>query len=1012
MGLIPCGWAESPVPLTLLDQVRNLPPKTAAKELPFHVQGIVSYCDPEWNVLFIQDKSAPIFIEYTPSKDSIPLQRGQLVDVEGTTTNGSVHCNLKARQLHVLETKPMPPALQLGEAQVLNDDYEGRWVRMSGWVATLGVLGNRITLELVVQPGIIVSVVIPGLGLADAENFRGCLVEVPGVIALKLARRKATGKYLLFANAASEVRKLRFLPVVSVGELMNRKNQPSATEPLMVSGRMEGTNTNSLVLADEAYSIRVELSQPRNFPLRVPVTVFGYPTYEDQVLVLTKAVVKEAVQERLQSQPSMPAGPNAKLPELTRVTQVRSLSSREASQGYPVRVVGTVTYSDPKNFEQYIQDDSAGIYINLNRNDILLASGQKVEITGFSGPGDYAPVIHATEVRVLGEGSLPEPRVSTFPMMLTGVEDSQWISLQGVIRGQIVVNNVPFLLMATGDALVKLRLPDAGKPSAIAKCIDAAVEVHGVCKTIVNERRRLEGVELHVPDWTQIEIKESPPDDPFKLTTHPINELSQFHSGNSGLHRTRLQGLVTLRQPNGSFFLEDDSGGIRVEPRDPLPDQLTNQCVEVVGFPATVDGLPVLQEAMYRPLNELKSLAPKELMAESPLNEELHAALVWMDCRVLDHFESRRDERLTVQLGSSVVDAFLQKTSEEARLGKIPIGSVLRLTGVYLARLDEARKVQSFQMLLRSPGDVTVLSRPAWWTSSHVYWVLGGGFGVLLMAVAWIGLLHTQVNQRTHELRAEIEERKRLEVQLRQAQKMEAIGQLAGGVAHDFNNILLAILLHLGLLQDSSDLPVDLRLSLQELEKEANRAATLTRQLLLFGRRQVMIVKPLVLNEVVSNLLQMLRRLLGEHIQLTFRCECSGHRIEADAGMMEQVVVNLCVNARDAMPKGGNLTIHCKGVVFDADAARHNPEARPGQFVCLSVTDTGVGMDEQTLKRVFEPFFTTKGVGKGTGLGLATVYGIVKQHDGWVEVESVLGQGTTFRVLLPATLSKKDLQVS
>lgn len=248
----------------------------------------------------------------------------------------------------------------------------------------------------------------------------------------------------------------------------------------------------------------------------------------------------------------------------------------------------------------------------------------------------------------------------------------------------------------------------------------------------------------------------------------------------------------------------------------------------------------------------------------------------------------------------------------------------------------------------------------------------------------------------------DVTERKRLEAQLRQAQKMEGIGQLAGGIAHDFNNILTAILMNLNLLQTRTDLDADLVQCLTELESQANRAAALTRQLLLFSRRSVMQVQALDLNEVVENLLKMLRRLIGEHIVLNWNGKSLLPKVLADSGMLEQVVLNLAVNARDAMPAGGRLTIATDSVELTAAQAQSNPEARPGRFVHLSISDSGSGMDEAVLKRLFEPFFTTKEAGKGTGLGLATVYGIVKQHQGWITVESKVEQGSVFRVFLPA----------
>ena len=241
---------------------------------------------------------------------------------------------------------------------------------------------------------------------------------------------------------------------------------------------------------------------------------------------------------------------------------------------------------------------------------------------------------------------------------------------------------------------------------------------------------------------------------------------------------------------------------------------------------------------------------------------------------------------------------------------------------------------------------------------------------------------------------------RRLEEQLRQSQKMEAIGQLAGGVAHDFNNILTVIHGHGSLLM-MSDLDDTAARSAQQITQAAERAAGLTRQLLTFSRRQLIQPKKLDMNKIVGNMTDMLGRLLGEDVSLQLNYSKSPATVEADAGMMEQVLLNLAVNARDAMPRGGRLGVRISIVDVNGEHVQHHPEARIGTFVCVSKSDTGCGIAQENLPRIFEPFFTTKEVGKGTGLGLATVYGIIKQHQGWIEVESVVGKGTTFRFYIP-----------
>ena len=241
---------------------------------------------------------------------------------------------------------------------------------------------------------------------------------------------------------------------------------------------------------------------------------------------------------------------------------------------------------------------------------------------------------------------------------------------------------------------------------------------------------------------------------------------------------------------------------------------------------------------------------------------------------------------------------------------------------------------------------------------------------------------------------------RQLEEQLRQSQKMEAIGQLAGGVAHDFNNILTVIQGHASLLM-AANLSESAGKSADQIVQASERAARLTRQLLTFSRRQLIQPRQLDLNKVVGNMTNMLGRLLGEDVSLQLNYCQSPPMVEADAGMMEQVLLNLAVNARDAMPKGGQLAIRIAVADVAETLGRGHSEARAGRFVCLSVTDNGMGITPENLRRIFEPFFTTKEIGKGTGLGLATAYGIVKQHQGWIEVDSQVDKGTTFRIYLP-----------
>ena len=319
----------------------------------------------------------------------------------------------------------------------------------------------------------------------------------------------------------------------------------------------------------------------------------------------------------------------------------------------------------------------------------------------------------------------------------------------------------------------------------------------------------------------------------------------------------------------------------------------------------------------------------------------------------------------------------------------------LGLTLLLLVRSKKARNMQ----LVRMASTIGAVMVGLLTLSEYVFHTdLQTDQIVLFVALVWV--LAFVIDRSQAEKVVAQDTLARSEKLLQQSQKMEAIGRLAGGVAHDFNNLLAVITGYSDLLLESLAEPD--RRKVEQIKQAANSAASLTRQLLMFSRQQV--VQPMILdiNQTVGNIDKMLRRLIKENIEFTVVLDRYLDRVKADPGQIEQIVLNLVVNARDAMPNGGKLRIQTKNVRLEKDSPQAEAGVSQGRFILLEVTDTGTGMDQQTQARIFEPFFTTKAVGKGTGLGLATVYGIVQQSNGHIEVQSTLGHGSSFRIYLPA----------
>jgi PAS domain S-box-containing protein len=335
------------------------------------------------------------------------------------------------------------------------------------------------------------------------------------------------------------------------------------------------------------------------------------------------------------------------------------------------------------------------------------------------------------------------------------------------------------------------------------------------------------------------------------------------------------------------------------------------------------------------------------------------------------------------------------------------LADVQRMGGrrAFLAQVIQDGKFAELERLmdsLQSPHPVSLTHRwETWWRCKDG--------SLKCIEDHWIAVYDGDRLVATEGVLRNVTERKRLEAQVQQAQKMEAVGQLAGGVAHDFNNILQSILGFTDILLADTPPATQHHGDLLEIRKSAERAAGLTRQLLAFSRRQMIMPTVLDLNSLVSNMHKMLHRLIGEDIQLVTELAADLPRVKADAGQIEQVILNLVLNARDAMPQGGRMTLTTASVALTTEDVHFLSEGRMGQFVRLTLSDTGTGIAPDLLPHIFEPFFSTKGPGQGTGLGLSVIYGIAQQHNGWVNVYSQLGHGTAFKLYLPAYAGAEDL---
>jgi PAS domain S-box-containing protein len=830
-----------------------------------------------------------------------------------------------------------------------------------------------------------------------------------------------------------------------------------------------------------------------------------------------------------------PRAQKSDLPLLTQVEQIRNLSLDEANRGYRVRVRAVVTYYDlernPAETDLFIQDSTAGIWVDLGSAKPEVHPGQLVEVEGFSEAPDFAPQIAKPQIRVLGEAPLPEAKQVTFNRMASTKEDSQWVEVGGIVHAARKQEDALFLDVAVDTERVIVKIPHflGALPTFL---VDAEVRVRGVCGTIFNQKNQMIGVILYSASLSQVHIVEQALTDPFSVAIRPIASLLRFNPLGASRHLVRVKGTVTLQQPGRSLFIRDGNYGLYVHTAETTPVR-AGDLVEVVGFPAVGEYSAVLQDAVFRRTGEGPLPQPNAVTATQALDGSHDADYVSIEARLLEGALGAGRHTLNMKAGNTVFQAELEDAQSRNHLETLAPGSLFKLTGICVVGTDENHNPRDFRIFMRSLDDIAVVQLPSWWTIGHLGMLIAVLAGMVFAFVIWTTALKQQVREKTEAIREGLERetqareryeelfenasdmvftcdqqgrllalnkagrrmigigpgeelkmslaeilapeygaltrqvlqqasqegqetheveivgsgkvrlrvelaarliqrdgypveiegigrditrRRKLEEQLRQAQKMEAVGRLAGGVAHDFNNLLTVISgcgeLALGHLD-----PADPKYRhVADVLKAADRAASLTRQLLAFSRKQVLQPQVLDLNITLASVASMLRRVIREDVELKIVPGEGLGRVKADPGEIERAILNLAVNARDAMPQGGKLTLRTENVSLDESYAGAHYPIPAGQYVLLSVSDTGSGMDAETQRHIFEPFFTTKEIGKGTGLGLAAVHGIVSQSRGHISVYSEPGKGTCFKIyfprLDPVTKPSQDSQVN
>ena len=793
-------------------------------------------------------------------------------------------------------------------------------------------------------------------------------------------------------------------------------------------------------LVVRVYFLRPSLSQPelvvgarvrvRGVPA-VPVTATtqtpGYQFYVStpndlEVLEPARASQKGKAQPGL-SAPGTTTGRaagfssrhNANLPLLTQARQVLELGRKEASRGYPIRIRAVVTYMDSDWRALFVQDSSAGIYVDLRKNPTVTKRGQWVEIEGSSGSGEFAPLIDDPQVRVLGAAPMPAGRRASIDDLASGRLDSQWVEVEGLVRFATEASGYLVLDLAVNGGRLKTMILEFDEDHP-GRWVDTTVRVRGVVGGKFNRKNQLIGVQLLVPGMQDLQVLKESPAAPFDLPVQPIESLFRYSSEETSNHRVRVQAVVTMQRAGKALYVRDDTGELQIDTWQRTPVE-PGQLVDVIGFPGVIESSPVLQDANFRMLGERGAPpSPVTITAEQALKGKHDAALVQIEGRLLNHSLTQGEQILILQDEKVGFSAQLNVDGGQPALADLPVGSRLRLMGICAVQNSTEGRPLSFRILLHSAADVLVLQRPSWWTLSRLLAAASTLAGLMLLVLIWVVVLRRRVKRQTDVIQQQVIHLGRTNQDLQRAidnaNNMAAAARSANQskseflatVSHEIRTPINGIIgmTHLAL---QTPLAPEQREYIETVRGSADSLLNVINDILDFSkieaRKLDLTPATFSLRHCLDETLKSLAvRAHEKRIEL-ISCVAPGtpNILTGDAGRLRQVLVNLIGNAIKFTTEG-QVVVN----VGLADTLQFTTDFSAGAASTVtlhfSVRDTGIGIPAAKQHSIFDPFTqadgsTTRKFG-GTGLGLTISSQLVAMMEGRIWLQSEPGQGSCF----------------
>jgi two-component system cell cycle sensor histidine kinase/response regulator CckA len=992
LGRVPAVATEQKWPtITDPEMVWAMPTDEKSQAHPLRLQGRVNYYDSQYGLFWIEREDHLSVYVRLSAKPPV-MHSGQFVVIEGTITP---NMGLSADEVTVRVIEENAPATVLETEGRINDlnAFSDRLVIADGFVDSQQVVDpSHVRLILIVENRPVVCWLKPD-DPDHVPDWRNHFVRVTGLYSRRFDPSKTNAfiEIWMAGQAGLKVQGTldespRFgAPVTAINDLYRLAPGTEVRVRGVVRSHQVGT---VLTLGDDTGQVEVRSIQTRHLLQGSGAEAIGRVGLDGSRWVIDKALYRPAAESGMAQ--------HAARRVLTTVSEVKAVGNARAAQGLAVDLRGTVTWSQLESDFFYLQDLSGGVRVHYDRAKAGFFQFVKyLEVKGVTRAGRVSPTVELSDFADLGSMNYPPAKPITLEQALTGREDGGWVEMRGFVRSVVSEGDWRWIFVTTpsGDFVGHLQ-----NPVTFAANPGSLIRVRGVCETQAGVDGLSASVMLRIPFLHDITVEEDAPADLYDLPLCHAADLDEISAG-QGMLRARVTGTVLFAIAGQRIYMDDAGKGLLLLSRENLR-LVPGDRIEAVGILGREGARTILREAVCRRIGAGAPPQPVVLPEARPLVPEDDYRLVRLHGMLMNLVRSAGHTRLTLYQGDTHFDVAFDHLAGADDLD-LPVGAGLEVTGIYQLIFDDFHQPRTFALLARTPADMAVTTRPRFWTVRRSLLVAAMLGGCVLLGLAWIGALPRRVRQQTAQLRAQMEQQARLEAEVQRAARLESLGRLAGGIAHDYNNLLTVIMGNLSLMKLNPLVMGSEEEQVREIEKGTLRARELTRRLLTFSEGG----EPMRTAVDLSAIVREAAARASDGVPGRCACEIAADLRPArvDPEQISQTLQVLMRNAVRAMPAPGAVRI----TLANADVQKGSHTLPPGAYLKITIADTGEAIPANELPRIFEPFFATKR--SGDGLELPTAFSIIRKHQGYIEVQSVAGLGTVFTVWLPACVASGDV---